>query len=174
MIHGSSVGGFLLNANTTTFVSRRPVSASDHQSRQTSYTRQPNQTASFSAGIPKLLTSSHLACSSCDGTCTSEMETSKKRKKKKWDYKDGAGEMKSEQHKAMMSASDQSSSSSDSEDESEMKRKKKKMKMGPAEETHEYHTASKDEKKKNRCWEGYEPVEGKAPFSPNSCRKKKD
>ncbi len=30
----------------------------------------------------------------------------------------------------------------------------------------------KAKKKKNRCWEGYEPVPGKKPFSPNSCVKK--
>lgn len=30
----------------------------------------------------------------------------------------------------------------------------------------------KIEKKKNRCWEGYEPVPGKKPYSEDSCRKK--
>ena len=30
-----------------------------------------------------------------------------------------------------------------------------------------------EEEKKNRCWNGYEPVPGKKPFSPGSCRKKK-
>lgn len=24
---------------------------------------------------------------------------------------------------------------------------------------------------KNRCWKGYEPVKGKKPYSPNSCKK---
>ena len=28
------------------------------------------------------------------------------------------------------------------------------------------------EKKKGRCWEGYEPVPGKKPYSEGSCRKK--
>ena len=26
-------------------------------------------------------------------------------------------------------------------------------------------------KEKNRCWKGYEPVKGKKPYSPNSCKK---
>lgn len=30
------------------------------------------------------------------------------------------------------------------------------------------------EKKEERCWQGYEPVPGKAPYSPDSCRKKED
>ena len=112
------------------------------------------------------------------------MDASKKHKRKKDDYKETGGDMKSEQFKAMMSASDNSSSSSDSEDESNAISKHKKTKnmirgQGPHDETHEYHKASKDDdkadtKKKNPCWEGYEPVEGKAPFSPNSCQKKKE
>lgn len=181
MIHGNGPHGFLLNANATTFVSRRPVSASDNQSYRAYQPYRSYQPSIPRATIPKLVTNSHLAGSSCDGTRSSDMEASKKRKKKKWDYNEGGGDMKSEQHMAMMSASDDSSSSSDSDDDSDSKAKKKKTKMlkeGPHNETHEYHKASKDGdkdgKKKNRCWEGYEPVEGKAPFSPNSCRKKKD
>lgn len=30
---------------------------------------------------------------------------------------------------------------------------------------------SESKKRKNRCWKGYEPVPGKEPFSPDSCRK---
>lgn len=30
-----------------------------------------------------------------------------------------------------------------------------------------------DRKKKGRCWEGYEPVPGKEPYSEGSCRPKK-
>jgi len=29
------------------------------------------------------------------------------------------------------------------------------------------------EEKKTRCWKGYEPVKGKKPYSPNSCKKSK-
>lgn len=29
-------------------------------------------------------------------------------------------------------------------------------------------------KEEGRCWQGYEPVSGKAPYSPDSCRKKED
>ena len=48
--------------------------------------------------------------------------------------------------------SDSSSSSSGSETDGGTKKEKKK-------------------KKKGRCWSGYEPVEGKAPYSDGSCKK---
>lgn len=49
--------------------------------------------------------------------------------------------------------SDSSSSSSGSETDGGSKKDKKKK------------------KKKGRCWSGYEPVEGKAPYSDGSCKK---
>jgi hypothetical protein len=176
MIYGASFGGFLLNANTTTFVNRRPISASDNQPTLANPPKRPIgpiQLSTGSTGIPKLITNSHSACASCEDVRPIESKPSKKRKK----TTDEDGEMKSDQHKAMMSASDQSSSSSESEDDTNTRdvvtKKSKKSSTDSDDDTHDFHKASKDnQKSKNRCWDGYVPVEGKAPFSPNSCRKK--
>ena len=51
--------------------------------------------------------------------------------------------------------SDSSSSSSGSETDGGSKKEKK----------------DKKKKKKGRCWSGYTPVEGKAPYSDGSCKK---
>lgn len=72
-------------------------------------------------------------------------------------------EMPKKKRKKRESDSGSDKSSSESEGEGEHKENEKK------EETKK----TGDGEKKGRCWEGYEPTPGKAPYTDGSCRKKK-